>query len=794
LKPRIRTLEKARDEFVADLSAALDGTLQAGLASVTPGKPGKRDKDIPDYLTEENLHSAWRDLHHHGRAWVSNTRKAWLDLLNRDEVAHSRFASLQLEIEDPQAVEHRIQASRLSAHFHEACTGEFADLRLRILHIESSPELSSFDVLQPSVFCLSWIESWTKAGLTDLTWETVGAVMHKAFIPALLQAYKKVNSTLIRERVLPTLDQHKIRKRNNLDSGSAPSGLHPAPGATGLAQQAAHFRQVAGLEQVPYAHHGWNDVLGMAGGGASFPTMPGFPQIGAPAGSPAAMPGTSPTAWVDPRTLAQNVTSRLGSLLTERIGFVSTAHDPPRPGQASERGFSETTLSDLPRIEPPPELLIPEGASPKQALDLLRQYSNDLKKQAFTQQDKAAIEIVALMFQSILSEERIAESIRLLFARLQIPVVRVALLEPRFFESLEHPARRMIDRMGSCALGLDAATVSAADLQAEIRRAVEVIEQYPETGSKAFEMMLGEFETFLQSHLGSGAPQRKVQDMARQIEKREAYTVQYTIEIRNLLQDVVLADVLRDFLLKFWSEVLAVCAVQHGRNDPHLEKYKRVISQLVWAGSPKPERSERMRMIAEMPALLELLREGMHLIRVPQALIETHIRALGDAFTDAFQTKTQSLAPERLAEISRQLHGLEDLFTDEQLRDLPIDTESLELMLDLDPQALAVITHQPEPPGEAVRMWVRNDMDLGQWFNLHTPNGLVLLQYAWRSDRRQLHLFSNPQGKTFLFVALSLAAHLQAQHLVPLEHEALTVRATRQALDRIQANPDQLLN
>jgi hypothetical protein len=44
------------------------------------------------------------------------------------------------------------------------------------------------------------------------------------------------------------------------------------------------------------------------------------------------------------------------------------------------------------------------------------------------------------MFQSILAEERIPAAVRVWYARLQMPVLRVALAEPEFFGSLEHPA------------------------------------------------------------------------------------------------------------------------------------------------------------------------------------------------------------------------------------------------------------------------------------------------------------------------------------------------------------------
>ncbi len=64
-----------------------------------------------------------------------------------------------------------------------------------------------------------------------------------------------------------------------------------------------------------------------------------------------------------------------------------------------------------------------------------------LKSAATTHVERATIEIVALLFQSILTEERIPAAVRVWFARLQMPVLRVAVSEPDFFATVDHPAR-----------------------------------------------------------------------------------------------------------------------------------------------------------------------------------------------------------------------------------------------------------------------------------------------------------------------------------------------------------------
>jgi hypothetical protein len=71
----------------------------------------------------------------------------------------------------------------------------------------------------------------------------------------------------------------------------------------------------------------------------------------------------------------------------------------------------------------------------ERASSALRQRSAELKQAASTPSEKATIELVALIFESILSEDRIPSSMRLWFARLQMPVLRVAVAEPDLLAS-----------------------------------------------------------------------------------------------------------------------------------------------------------------------------------------------------------------------------------------------------------------------------------------------------------------------------------------------------------------------
>ena len=253
---------------------------------------------------------------------------------------------------------------------------------------------------------------------------------------------------------------------------------------------------------------------------------------------------TSSTPLARARMRAQGVVGRLKRLLMDKVGgdFEATQLMAP-PSAPLQQAMARAMPSALDQAGARTSGgglhgggVVMGSVHVEQAATELRQRTTELKQAASTPTEKATIEVVALMFQAILAEERIPPSVRVWFARLQIPVLRVALAEPEFFSALQHPARRLIDRMGSCVLGFES-NVGSAALEAEIKRVVQVIEQYPETGRRVFQLVYDEFQKFLSTYLSEQGSASRFVSVAQQVEQKETLSVQYTIELRKLLDD-----------------------------------------------------------------------------------------------------------------------------------------------------------------------------------------------------------------------------------------------------------------
>ena len=504
------------------------------------------------------------------------------------------------------------------------------------------------------------------------------------------------------------------------------------------------------------------------------------------------MTAASPMARA--RNRAQGVIGQIRRLFVNHAGgdFTGTAHHqapspalaaamaPPRPGQAPSYASGGTLYEDY----------SPAGVA-RVAGDL-REKTAELKKKAETKGEKATIEIVALMFQAILAEDRIPPGIRVWFARLQMPVLRMALEDPDFLGTTTHPARLLIDRMGSCVMGFDSTGIQGNAMELEIKRIVQVIEQYPETGKKVYQVVYEEFQKFLSKYLTEKGATQKVVSVAQQVEQKETLAIQYTIEMRNMLKDMPVRDEIREFLFKVWAEVLAVAAVRKGPQHKDTLTLKKSATDLVWAASAKPNRADRARVIQDLPNLLLRLRSGMTLLAMAPSEQDAHIKTVSDTLADAFLSKTQAIPQAKIDAMAQRLGNLEDFVSEDGMGDLPLDAESIEMMLGIDASAIEVVGNGGSKPTAAMVAWAQ-ELQLGSWFTLDHNNQITQVQFAWRSDRKHLNLFAASSGKSYLIQGGRLAAYLQAGLLLPQEEETLTVRATRDALSKIDANPERLM-
>lgn len=734
--------------------------------------------EVATHQLMQRRRDTWLHYRSYHQAWVDRTIEAWRAAGSggqkrgpsggRGLVGSDDLEGLQLVSED--AVENQLLGTRLARAIAAKAEGTLEAVRQRTKYLEGQ-ELEAGDILLPEVACLALVDQWFEADLSRDELDLVFDVLETALVAAVVPAYEKVAS-LYDEGGVPDLAALRSRV---VRPAAAPPRAQMA-GTSGYdslmgAPQAMHMPQGMGAGPADYGASGSRGLDSGAG---------------------------QPWGWSQlevARQRAEEVMVQLQHLLVQSASGFSPVHAPPAT-MALTQALGSMQVQANAFYGSGPRMLVSAYApvAVAQAATEVRQRAAELKGKAETASEKAIIEIVALMFQSILDEDRIPSSVRVWFARLQVPVLRVALAEPEFFSKTDHPARKLIDRMGSCVLGFDANAINGSTLEKEIRRVVQVVEQYPETGSKVFQIVYDEFEKFLTSSLAqTQKTASEIVGVAQQMEQKETLTIQFTIELRTMLRDMPVRDEIRDFLFRFWAEVLAMAAVKYGAQDKETASYKRVAADLVWASGAKPNRAERNQVIQMLPGILERLRKGLALVGTEGEDQDAQIKTLTDTLAEAFVSKTATIEQARIDEMAKRLANLEEFISDESLGDIPLNAENIELLLGIDASAIDVIPDTDAPvQSEALKR--AHELPLGNWYTLDHNGGTARVQYVWHSQRKQLHLFIAPSGQNYLFQVRRLAAYLQARLLMPQEVEGITTRATRNVVAKLNANPERLLS
>lgn len=742
---------KALQKAVRDVDARFDA-------------PPERAMSPAEHQRHDEMRLLWRQG---GPAWIEASRQVLARPATSGDSTRSGVEGLQLV--DETQIEQQILAGRLALAMEAQAQWEFNDLRLRLQSLEPGSDAARVDRIHAKVLAQQVVEAWAEAGLNRDLWAYARNDIEGLLPLAYEEGCHQANAHLLEQGVLPHIDLRALVRRTASDP-ARPAVAPPPGGGAGA---------------------------GSVGGGHGQPRTPGGAAEAGSSGGSVARAATGAPA----RGAATEVTERLRQFLSQRVPAVgrwlgggsppaqatSVATVPAGVGAVTAAGATYESTQVLFAAAGP----APEWTDLAQGVAGVRQQTRALKAAARSDSDKAVIEVVALIFDSILAEERIPPSVRVWFARLQMPVLRVAVVDQDFLGAMDHPARQLIDRMGSCVLGFDPG-VSMAPLEAEIKRVVQVIEQYPETGRRVFELVLGEFQQFLRDHLMGQGDVSRVASLAQQVEQKETLAVKFTIELRRLLGDTPVREPVRAFLFKVWVEVMAVASVRYGAQHPDSMALRQAAADVLWMADAKPTREERAQVIARLPALLAQLRDGMTLLGLQPAAQESHIERLSDALAEAFTSRGDPLSQDWLAGITSHLGRLESFLSDDEPDRLELDQDNIEWITGVDASRITVVPDTAAAMRPALKAWAA-ELPLGAWFELDHNGHASVVQLAWKSQRGQLFLFVASDQGCFLVQQGRVAQYLDAGLLKPREAESLTVRATRDALNKLDANPERLL-
>jgi hypothetical protein len=604
----------------------------------------------------------------------------------------------------------------------------------------------------PHVLCHILADATRCLDLSSANRLVVFRQFDRQITPAFGGLIEAINTLLIREGVLPHLSFVPVRGR------------------------AADARRGAGKARA--------DQSGEAapeGRGAPAPTPTPEPAAALPPrlGAVADAAPTPLTAWpsIEPPVPldtagGENTFSVLRDLLASRRALLGKLGQGPAAGAAKPKEHQHVVSEDdvqsvlgVLQHKPNHAVLVNGQPAPRSVthvkqdlLNQLRQIAPEGKAPALAEEDTDTIDLVGMLFDVLMRDVKPNSPAATLLAKLQVPLLRVALRDKDFFTQQRHPARQMLNAVaesGTFWLGEDDGDSGTVEkMQLLVDRVVG-----------EFNGDLNIFDTLLQDlggHLQTLARKAEVSerrhvDAARGKEKLALARLRASEEVAERLKGRKVPRFVKTLLTEAWADVLALSLLRQGEDSAAYKQQLAVAEQLIDAARADKGAS-KTRSASEIEAL-------RHEIEHSLCQVGYHAedaQAIANRLSEASEPESTD-DPASRTELALRLKARSRLGADVEPKHAAKPVESLSAE---ETAAIAQIKQLP----------------FGTWFEFSdTPSGeRVRRRMSWFSTLTGHVLFVNHRGQRVGEHTLQTLAHAMANgtaELVVTQRSTLIDRA-----------------
>ncbi|MCY7305375.1 MAG: DUF1631 domain-containing protein [Rhodoferax sp.] len=402
--------------------------------------------------------------------------------------------------------------------------------------------------------------------------------------------------------------------------------------------------------------------------------------------------------------------------------------------------------------------------------NLLRQIGTREEVKRAPELDRGTIDALAEVFDYVFADAAIPVQLKYVIGRLQIPVLKAAMIDRDFFLTSEHPARQLVDALASASVAWMPQSGDTDPLYCKIDTTVKRVLTEFDNDLALFRTLLGELNAFV-GHIDVTA-QQHIAPVVRQQRTGEAHeaALSHADEvIHQCIQASSAQEPLLPFLLPFltqqWREVMARAWLNQAAAPAQWAETLETMDQMVWSTMFKADTHERARLVALLPELVRKLNsqldalgwKGDERAAFTRNLIATHMKAI----------RSPKSAPAPLES------GLESGPDDAQ-------TEAGETAL----RALEVRRAQQQPDQFDQFDAMAHELTQGLWFDFAGETGTVRrYRLGWVSPKRTRLLFTNRDGfEAFVHSERAVAELLRQGRLAVLDQQPIVSRAIDQIM------------
>lgn len=393
---------------------------------------------------------------------------------------------------------------------------------------------------------------------------------------------------------------------------------------------------------------------------------------------------------------------------------------------------------------------------------MMEQIASESENGAVEAGDMQTIDLVGMLFEYMLSDDHLPDSVKALLSYLHTPFLKIAFIDKGFFEQPEHPARVLLNSLAEAGVRWVSNDGSDQyDIFTKIKTTVFRLLNEFKNDVRIFAELLIEFNAYTHNVARrQELMERRALEKAQGEEKLREAKIQVNSEVRGRTDNREMPSAILLLLLQPWSDYLSFVLLRYGDKSDSWQRALRVIDDLLWTLEPKAKQQDKVKQMELQDGLLAALERGFETIGYEQA----KGRKLLDAVISLQRMALQSRKAEPAPELMRS--KLESLAAEKA--------------------GHSAGEQQPVLPEEAKIVDSLKMVEFGTWFEF---DGGKRLKVAWYNKKTQHYMLVDQQGRK-----VSLAAGLQLARDMLAGRARIIAGSTKPFFERALENIYHTLN
>lgn len=543
-----------------------------------------------------------------------------------------RFSGDMLALVEHSDLEETIAITSITHRADSFFAGQLWALQQRLALLNGGEKIDErSNPVSPVQFCEALRKALLNITLDNKTKIIGYKTFDKEVIGALDELYEELNKYFIEESLLPNLRYTALVD----DSPQGPESAEETKGAAedvpmkdGVPQRRASDRLLSGTATPADTQYqaGLYNAIRLLQNHIAQQVAPagGTPAGSGPVGEPAAGATPHPAGGGKPYS-SQQLVGVLQSLQAQALSQTQAAASQNEAGlittPQSIQAVSQQMLAQVAAESDEPGTVDPG--------------------------DLDTIDLVGLLFEYMLSDDNLPDSVKALLSYLHTPFLKMAFIDKDFFEQTDHPARVLLNSLAEAgARWVSNDGTSQYDMYNKIKTTVFRLLAEFKNDVRLFAEVLLEFNAYTHNLARrQELMERRALEKVQGEEKLREAKQRVNDEVRKRTDNRELPSAVLLLLLQPWSDYLSFVILRYGENADSWRQCLKVMDELLWTLEPKTLEADKTRQLDIQDQVIRALQSGFDTIGYDQGKGKKLLEAVASLQKMALQSRRPEPAP-----------------------------------------------------------------------------------------------------------------------------------------------------